>query len=56
MYSMIIAGFLIKDKISKIRFHKATIFLAETSMEIVLGMPFLVLNNTDIQFNTKSFT
>ena len=25
-------------------------------MEVVLGMPFLALSNTDIQFDTESFT
>ena len=40
----------------KIPFFVETFLLVDTSMEEVLRMPFLTLNNADIQFNTKSFT
>ena len=33
-----------------------TFLLADTSIEVVLGMPFLALSNADIQFDTESFT
>ena len=55
-YGMAIAGFSIQDKSGKARFFEETILLADMSMELVLGMPFLALNNADIQFDTKSFT
>ena len=53
---MLIAGFSILDKMGKIRFFEETFLLAETSMKVVLGMSFLALSNTDIQFDTESFT
>ena len=53
---MVIAGFSIQDKIGKIRFFEETFLLLDTSMEVVLGMLFLALNNTDIQFDIESFT
>ena len=56
MYSMIITGFSIQDNIGKIRFFKETFLLADTSIEVVLGLFFLALSNTDIQFDTESFT
>ena len=55
-YGMVIAGFLIQDKTGKIQFFEKTFLLADTSIEVVLGMPFLALSNADIQFDTESFT
>ena len=55
-YRMTIAGFLIQDGLSKIRFFEKTFLLAETSMDLVLGMPFLSLSNADIQFNMGNLT
>ena len=55
-YGMVIAGFSIQDKTGKIRFFEETFLLADTSMEVVLGMPFLALSNADIQFDIESFT
>ena len=55
-YGMAIAGFSIQDKLGRARFFEETFLLADTSMEVVLGMPFLALSNADIQFDTESFT
>ena len=40
---------------SKIRHFEETFLLADTSIEVVLGMPFLALSNADIQLDTESF-
>ena len=56
MYGMVIAGFSIWDKMGKIRFFEQSFLLADISMEVVLGIILLVLNNVDIKFNTESFT
>lgn len=56
IYSIIIARFLIKDKRRKIRFFVETFLLADTSMDIVLGMSFLTLSNVEIAFDIESFT
>ena len=55
-YGMTIAGFSIQDNLGRARFFDETFLLADTSMEVVLGMPFLALSNADIQFDTESFT
>ena len=54
-YGMTIAGFSIQDKLGRARFFEKTFLLADTSMEVVLRMPFLTFSNVDIQFDTKSF-
>lgn len=45
-----IAGFLLWDKLGKIRFFRETFLLANTSMEVILEMPFLTLSSADIRF------
>lgn len=47
-YKIVIVIFLIQDKLGKIRFFDETVMLADTSMDVDLGMPFLVFHNTDI--------
>ncbi len=49
-YGMISASFLLQDSLGKVRFFKETFLLTDTSMEVVLGMPFLFLNNVDVKF------
>lgn len=53
---IIIAGFLIKDKLSKIRFFEELFLSAHTGMKIVIEMIFLAFRNADIPFYTQSFT
>ena len=53
---MVIAGFQVEDKLGRARFFQESFLLAETSMEVVLGMPFLTLSNADIQFAEKELT
>ena len=50
---MVIAGFSVQDKLGKVRFFKETFLLADTSMEVVLGMLFLTLSDADIRFAEK---
>ena len=49
-FSMATAGFLLQDKLGKVRFFQETFLVADTRMEVVLGMPFLILSNADIRF------
>ena len=51
---MIIAGFLIQDELGNVRFFEGTFLLADSSMHIVLVMPFLSLRNADIQFDMEN--
>ena len=55
-YGMVIAAFQVKDKLGRARFSQETFLLADTSMEVVLGMPFLTFNNANIQFAEKELT
>lgn len=47
---MVIAGFQIQDKLGRVRFFQETFLLADTSMEVVLGLSFLTLSSADIRF------
>ena len=49
-FGMVIADFSLQDKLRKIRFFQETFLIADTRMEIVLGMLFLTLSNADIPF------
>ena len=55
-FGMVIAGFQVEDKLVRARFFQESFLLAETSMEMVLRMPFLTLSNADIQFAAKELT
>ncbi len=49
-YGMASARFSIQDSLGKIWFFEETFLLADTSMEVVLGMPFLSLSNANVEF------
>ena len=51
---MVLASFQIEDKLKRARFFQETFLLADFSIEVVLGMPFLTLSNADIQFARKN--
>lgn len=55
IYGIVIVGFSIYVKLSKIRFFE-TFLLPYISMNIILKILFLAFSNTKIQFNTNSFT
>ena len=52
-YGIVIASFLLQDKLRKVRFFKETFLLADTSMEVVLEMLFLTRSDADIRFAEK---
>ena len=45
IYGIAIAGFSIQDKSGRAQFFEKTFLLANTSIEVVLELPFLTLNN-----------
>ncbi len=55
-YGMVSACFSLQDSLGRVRFFEETFLLADTSMEVVLRMLFLALNNADFQFSAKKFT
>ena len=48
IFEMVLASFLVKDKLGRARFFQKTFLLADTSMKVVLGMLFLTFRNADI--------
>ena len=55
-FEMVIVGFQVIDKLGRAWFFQETFLLADTTMEVVLRMPFLTLSNADIQFAKKELT
>ena len=55
-YGMVIAGFQVQDKFGKARFFQKTFLVADTSVKVVLGMPFLALSKVEVNFAEKELT
>lgn len=55
-YGIVIARVSIQDESDKFRSFEKTFFLADTNIDVVLGISFLFLSNVNIQFNFKNFT
>ena len=53
---MVIADSQVEDKLDRARFFQESFLLAKTSIQVVLGIPFLALSNADIQFAEKELT
>ena len=51
---MVIATFQVFNTFDGSRFFQETSLLADISMEVVLGMPFLIFSNADVQFAKKN--
>ena len=56
MFGMVLASFQVENKLGQTRYFQKTFLLADISMEVVLGMPFLTLSNANIQFAKKKLT
>ncbi len=55
-HGMTSARFSIRDSLGRVRFFEENFLLADTSMEVVLEMPFLVLSNADFWFGVEELT
>ncbi len=53
---MVSASFSLQDSLESVLFFEKTFLLANTSIEVVLKMPFLALSNADFQFGTEKLT
>ena len=47
---MVVAAFSVENKANQVRFFEETFLVANVSSEVVLGMLFLILSGTDIDF------
>ncbi len=52
-YEIIVSTFFVLDKDSRERFFEKSFLLADVKPDIVLGMPFLILSNVDIDFQAR---
>ena len=52
-YGIVVSTFSILDKDDRERFFKESFLLAKIKHEIVLGMPFLTMNNVDVNFQAR---
>ena len=50
IHGIILASFSLQDSQEKILFFEESFLLADISLKIVLKMPFLAFNNTNIKF------
>ena len=53
-FGIIIANFQVEDKASRPRFFQKTFLMADTKFEVILGMSFLKISNTDMSFDEKT--
>lgn len=56
IYRMIIADFSVQNRLKKVRLFEETFLLTDTSMEIVLNIPFFTLPDAHILFAKKELT
>ena len=47
---MVVAAFLVTDKVNQVKFFEETFLVANVSLEEVFGIFFLTLSNADVDF------
>ena len=52
-FGMVVAAFSVTDKANRVRFFEETFLVANVSLEVVLGMPFLTLSGADVDFSGR---
>ena len=55
-FEMVIADSQVEDKASRPRFFQETFLVTDTKFEVILGMPFLKISNTDVSFGEETLT
>ncbi len=50
---MVVSTFSVSDKDGRERFFEESFLLADVSPNVVLGMPFLTMSNTDVDFQAR---
>ena len=55
-FEMVLASFQVEDKLGWARIFEESFLLADVTMEVVLGMPFLTLSNADVSFSERELT
>ena len=52
-YKMVIAAFLMTDQADRVKFFEEIFLMANVSPDIVLGIPFFILNSADVDFSKR---
>ncbi len=52
-YGIVVSTFSVSDKDGRKRFFEESFLLADVSPDIVLGMPFLTMSNSDVDFQAR---
>ena len=52
-HEMVLTVFSVEDKANQIRFFEETFLVANISLEVVLGMLFLILSGADVDFSGR---
>ena len=50
IYRIIVAAFLVTDKVNRVKFFEKIFLMANISLEVVFGKFFLILSNADVDF------
>ena len=50
IYKMVVAAFLVTDKINKVKFFEEIFLMANICPEVIFKMFFLTLSNADVDF------
>ena len=53
IHGMIVAAFLVVDRANQVKFFEKTFLVANVSLKIVFGMPFLTLSSADVNFSGR---
>ncbi len=53
-YRMVVSTFSMLDKDGREKFFEESFLLANVSPNILLGMPFLTMSNTDVNFQARN--
>ena len=53
-HGMVVAAFSVVDKVNRVRFFEETFLVANVSLEVIFGMPFLTLSNADVNFLSQN--
>ncbi len=52
-YGMVVSTISVSDKDGRERFFEESFLLADVSPDVVLGMPFLIMSNADVDFQAR---
>ena len=51
IHGMVVAAFSVVDKANRVRFFEETFLVANVSLKVVFGIPFLTLSGADVDFS-----